>query len=49
MYKYIAHLNFTMILCEKKISRVPSKFSAQAIFDPNFPFKKVHTILDKIR
>ncbi len=41
-------LNLQWFKVEKIISHLPSKYSAQAIFDHNFLWKKVRTILDKI-
>ncbi len=41
-------VNLQYFKVEKIISQVPSKYSAQAIFDHNLLWKKVRTILDKI-
>jgi hypothetical protein len=42
-------INLQWFKVEKIISHVPSEHSAQAIFDHNFLWKKVCTMLDKIR
>ncbi len=45
-FPIIHHCKF---IHHKTLSQLPSKYSAQGIFQRHFPCKKVHPILDKIR
>ncbi len=44
-------INASLFIIEASyaLSELPSMYSAPGIFQHHFPFKKVHTIFDKIR